>query len=229
MLPCYPILQDRFPIKIEIKTDNFDSDFYTNKLGESLIDSELTKQPKAFEVVNKTELSKLQTNHGDLEIIIQFKKLSGCKFYTISRSPAIRVPQQVIKAKDIQIKSSPAGSGDWVDMAQQNMNSNSMKKHSRQPSGQVKILTTAHKLTPATSSLSTETQKTKPSLTEFIKLFEKVPETGNSSPAMRSEQMIQVIEAGRSKKIHFDRWLEELEIEQETFQSGAFDLINNME
>lgn len=235
LLPCYPLLQQKLPFRIElnINGEGFAHSAVMGKLGESLISSESGEEQKAFESVNKTELSVLQTNHGDLEISVQFKRLSG-KFYTIMRSPAIRVPQQVIKAKDIQVKSSPVGSGDWVDMTQQHMYT--LKKHSRQQSlqtstsvGQVKILTTAHK--PVASSLADKPNPSTMKATDFIKLFEKIPDLTATvnNPAMNTAQMIQVLESGRSRKIHFDRWLEELEIEHESFMAVGFDLINNME
>lgn len=187
-----------------------------------------------FEAINSTTLSLLQTAHGDLEIGVQFKKLAS-KFYTIVRSPAIRVPQQVIKAKDIKINSSP--SGEWIDMTQQNMYT-LKKPQSAAVTGQVKILTTAHK--PGGSSLSTEMKmkNQKTYLTDFIKIFEKAPPPPSQSPSpsahastssMTSAQLIEKLEQGRSKKILFDRWLEELEIEHESLISGGFDLINNME
>lgn len=213
-------------------------------MSESLIESE---ENGTFEAVNSTTLSVLQTSHGDLEIGVQFKKLPG-KFYSIVRSPAIRVPQQVIKAKDIQINSSPAGndSGDWVDMTQANMFS--LKKHSRASSatGQIKILTTAHKASGsslAEMSIKNQQHSTgltefikiqKPTaLTEFIKIFEKPPPielvVSNVSIPMGSAQLIEKLETGRSRKILFDRWLEELEIEHESLISKEFDIINNME
>lgn len=204
-------------------------------MSESLINSdEGDGEKNKFEAINSTTLSLLQTAHGDLEIGVQFKKLAS-KFYTIVRSPAIRVPQQVIKAKDIKINSSP--SGEWIDMTQQNMYT-LKKPQSAAVTGQVKILTTAHK--PGGSSLSTEMKmkNQKTYLTDFIKIFEKAPPPPSQSPSpsahastssMTSAQLIEKLEQGRSKKILFDRWLEELEIEHESLISGGFDLINNME
>lgn len=192
----------------------------------------------SFESVDGRELSELETNHGDIKISVRFKKISGIKFYSIVRSPAIRVPQQVIKAKDIQIKSSPVataivGSGDWVEMSNQQQQQQQQKRRSvgSATPGQVKILTTAHK---PTSSLKQQQQQS--SLPDFIKLFEKVPpdllETTRkpTTPLISASQLIQILELGRSKKIHFDRWLEELEIEHERLMgSSEFDLVNNME
>ena len=191
----------------------------------------ITSDEETFEVVNNTSLSILQTTHGDLEIGVQFKKLPG-KFYTIQRSPAIRVPQQVIKAKDIQINST--GSGDWIDMTQQHMYT--LRRNSQ--TGQIKILTTAHK----PSSLAEnnkkqqhqqEQQQQQVTLTDFIKIFEKPPPleilSNNSISMAPPSQLIEKLETGRSKKILFDRWLEELEIEHESMNTGGFDLINNME
>lgn len=204
-------------------------------LSDSLIASDEGEgDNRTFEVVNSTSLSVLQTTHGDLEIGVQFKKLPG-KFYAIIRSPAIRVPQQVIKAKDIQINSSPAGigSGDWIDMTQQNMYT--LRKPNSATTGQIKILTTAHK-PGGGSSLATDTnmKKQQTSLTDFIKIFEKPPPPELVSAAPTSfpippAHLIEKLEMGRSKKILFDRWLEELEIEHESLISGGFDLINNME
>lgn len=229
LLPSYSLLQHKLPLRIEIATEET---LNSGALSESLITSDEGEgDNKTFEVVNSTSLSLLQTTHGDLEIGVQFKKLPG-KFYTIVRSPAIRVPQQVIKAKDIQINSSPAGigSGDWIDMTQQNMYP--LKKQNSATTGQVKILTTAHK--PGGSSLATGTNlKTQPtSLTDFIKLFEKPPPqelVSTASISMAPAQLIEKLETGRSKKVLFDRWLEELEIEHKSLISGGFDLINNME
>lgn len=208
-------------------------------MSESLINSdEGDGEKNKFEAINSTTLSLLQTAHGDLEIGVQFKKLAS-KFYTIVRSPAIRVPQQVIKAKDIKINSSH--SGEWIDMTQQNMYT-LKKTQSAAVTGQVKILTTAHK--PGGSSLSTEMKmkNQKTYLTDFIKIFEKAPPPPSpsqspslspsahaSTSSMTSAQLIEKLEQGRSKKILFDRWLEELEIEHESLISGGFDLINNME
>lgn len=234
-MPSYSILQQKLPIKIEIEKD--DESIGSEVLSESLI----TSDEGTFEAVNSTSLSILQTTHGDLEIGVQFKKLLG-KLYTIIRSPAIRVPQQVIKAKDIQINSSPAttttgvgvGSGEWIDMTQQNMFS--LKKQTNSATtGQIKILTTAHK--PGGSSLATDTSiknQKQTSLTDFIKIFEKAPDLvsvsgSTTSIPMGPAQLIEKLDQGRSKKILFDRWLEELEIEHESLISGGFDLINNME
>ena len=128
------------------------------------------------ESVNKTELSVLQTSHGDLGVQVHFRKLQNMKFHVISRSLAIRVPQQVIKSKDIQIRSSPMqrdSSGDWIDDCSWHVGRDKKcqfkaKYTQSQPQpGNIKILTTAHK---PSSSLKRSTD-----LSEFIKIFEKVP------------------------------------------------------
>ena len=231
LLPSYSLLQHKLPFRIEIGTE---ATLNSGDLNESLVTSDEGEgDNKTFEAVNSTSLSVLQTTHGDLEIGVQFKKLPG-KFYTIVRSPAIRVPQQVIKAKDIQINSSPAGigSGDWIDMTQQNMYTLKKQNSATTGPGQIKILTTSHK--PGGSSLATDTnmKKQQTSLTDFIKIFEKPPPqelVSTTSISMAPAQLIEKLEMDRSKKILFDRWLEELEIEHESLISGGFDLINNME
>lgn len=224
MLPTYPLVQQKLPILFE-----FGPEDEAQVLGESLIESD-EGDCKAFEAVNRIDLSGLQTSHGDLEIGVQFKKKLPAKFYTIVKSPAIRVPQQVIKAKDIQINSSPGGvgSGDWIDMTQHHMYS-LKKQQQHSATGQIRILTTAHK---PGSSLSDNTASIKKhnSLTDFIKYFERpCDDIGTSSSSMGPSQLIEILEAGRSRKILFDRWLEELEIEHESLMGNGFDLINNME
>ena len=215
LLPVYPLIQQKLPFLVEISDNTENLINLSTILGESLLSED--EEKKSFESVNRTELSILQTNHGDMEISIQFKKIS-VKFYTIFRSPAIRVPQRVIKARDIHIKSSSgSASGDWIDMTQHHMYT--IKKHPTP----IKILTTAHK---PTSSLAEQPNPL--NVTDFVKEFEYEPETEmspNHHPTIN--QMVQLMEAGRSKKINFDRWLEELEIEHESII--GFDLINNME
>lgn len=286
LLPTYSIVQNNFQLSLEICFNSKDQEDKTKKeqdyekrLRESLMSLSFLSlneenergesSTKSFESVNQTDLSLLQTNHGNLEISVAFRKtLSNNNFnlYKITKSPAIRVPQQerkrMIRTRDIQIKSgSSPGSGDWIDMAQHLpalvMNSN-RRTSNQHPTGQIKILT-AHK--PSPSSLSSRTPQGKiMELTEFIKIFER-PEviihqentddndidntgsTGNihntnitfstsSTNTPSLQQLIQVLEEEKSKKILFDRWLEELEIIHENIivNSGeGFDLINNME
>lgn len=239
LLPIYNIAKlQKLPLDIEI-TSNCDDNF--DQLEESIISmSSESSMTSTIESVNKTELSLLQTNHGDLEVQVSFRKLHNINFYTVLRSPAIRVPQQVIKTKDIQIKSSPAqrdglasgASGEWIEMtAASTGTKNSLKKmssHGRSGSQQnIKILTTVHK--PSSLMTSQTVKPSKTEISEFIKIFEKVPSIEFTGPQITAS--IQQIELGRSRKIHVDRWLEELEIEYEK-QIGIseqFDLINNME
>ena len=250
LLPIYPLINQKLPIHLEICSGEEVALSHDRSvaLSESFVSTEPPVTNDHFESVNRTDLSLLQTGHGDLDLSVEFKKIS-VKLYTIVRSPAIRVPQQVIKAKDIQIRSSPVlGSGDWVDMTQQQQQNHqhqhqhqqSLRKNKSNPNshsqshtltkmsqGQVKILTTGHK---PSSSLVPESRRI-PDISDFIKIFEKVPQdllTPSSSIISGGPtQILQLLETGRSKKIHFDRWLEELEIEHE--ESFGFDLLNNME
>lgn len=227
LLPVYNLVKhQKLPFKIEIASEKDNM----ARLEESLIsDSSESTNASVIESVNKTDLSMLQTNHGDLEIQVHFRKLQNMKFYTIARSPAIRVPQQVIKSRDIQIRSSPAqrdghASGEWIEMSAAGTSTgarNSLRRPSQQHN--IKILTTAHK----PSSLQTISRQST-CLPEFIKLFEKVPVIEFTSPNTSIGTCIQQMEMGRSKKIHVDRWLEELEIEHER-SCEQFDLISNME
>ncbi len=240
----YSLIKQKLPLHMEISFG--EDDLYgEGKLCESLLSSSSSSNSESFESVDETALSRLQTNHGDVSVSVRFKKIA-VKFFTIVRSPAIRVPHQVIKAKDIQIRSSPVaggvvGSGDWIDMTQQQqLLPSSNKQHKRYQSnaqtnttmGQIKILTTAHK---PTSSLVPDSslKQHRHDLSDFIKTFEKVPDTLTSStpPSMSPSHLIQLLEASRSKKIHFDRWLEELEIENEVtmMKMNEFDLVNDME
>lgn len=251
LLPVYSLVKQKLPIHLEILHKNeHEQENRERELSESLLST--SNSSEAFESVNETELSRLQTNHGDVQVSVRFKKLpQAVKFYTIVRSPAIRVPQQVIKAKDIQIKSSPVtgGSGDWIDMTQQQQvlsykqqqqqHIQQQKRFQSNPqtptintnTGQIKILTTAHK--PSSSLVPESRKQQRTDLSDFIKTFEKVPptETVNTSTSMPPSQLIQILETGRSKKIHFDRWLEELEIEheQQMMKIREFDLVDNME
>ena len=238
LLPIYPLINQKLPIHLEICSGEEVALSHDRSvaLSESFVSTEPPVTNDHFESVNRTDLSLLQTGHGDLDLSVEFKKIS-VKLYTIVRSPAIRVPQQVIKAKDIQIRSSPVlGSGDWVDMTQQQSlrkNKSNPNSHSqshtltKMSQGQVKILTTGHK---PSSSLVPESRRI-PDISDFIKIFEKVPQdllTPSSSIISGGPtQILQLLETGRSKMIHFDRWLEELEIEHE--ESFGFDLLNNME
>lgn len=232
LLPVYNLAKhQKIPLKLEITSN----EIHDGKLEESILStSPESSMISVVESVNKTELSVLQTSHGDLGVQVHFRKLQNMKFHVISRSPAIRVPQQVIKSKDIQIRSSPMqrdSSGDWIEMTAAGTsagtrNASLKQKYTQsQPQpGNIKILTTAHK---PSSSLKRSTD-----LSEFIKIFEKVPViefTGPGGPT--NYNYVQQIEMGRANKIHVDRWLEELEIEHEKQMtaSNQFDLISNME
>jgi hypothetical protein len=239
LLPVYSLLhqqqQHNFKLPLEVSIKENDDTSSEAELNESLIIDSFKNAP--FESVQRSELAVLETDHGDLELSVSFRRFSfsnEAKFYTIFRSPAIRVPQQIIKARDIQIKSSPAtaaGSGDWVDMgksfkasldydtAKRNSLKSALPKSSA--SGQVRILTTSHR--PA--SLKRE-NKTTTNLTEFIKIFEKPDPLILIPSQVPMCELMQVLENERSKKIVFDRWLEELEIEHE---ARGFDLVSNME
>ena len=282
LLPTYSIVQKNFQLSLEVFFNSKDQEDNDKRLRESLMSLSFLSlheenqeekdgsSTKSFESVNQTDLSLLQTNHGNLEISVAFRKtLSNSNFnlYKITKSPAIRVPQQkrMIKARDILIKSgSSPGSGDWIDMAQHLpalvMNSNK-RTPNQHPTGQIKILA-AHK--PSPSSLSSRKPQGKiMQLTEFIKIFEKpeamihditddtsnIHNTNNTNNANNTniiyntyntsstntpslQQLIQVLEEERSKKILFDRWLEEMEIIHENILMNGgegFDLINNME
>lgn len=203
LLPVYNLAKhQKLPFKIEIATNE-----NLSELEESLIlDS---SESTVIESVNKTDLSLLQTNHGDLEIQVHFRKLQNMKFHTIARSPAIRVPQQVIKSKDIQIRSSPAQrdghSGEWIEMSAAGMstgNKNSLRRTVPQNQN-IKILTTAHKPSSLQATSHKETY-----LPDFIKRFEKVPTIEFTNTSTSISACIQQLEMGRSRKIHVDRWLD---------------------
>ena len=232
LLPAYNLVKhQKLPFKIELTSENCSMDKLEESLMSESSDSSVTS---VIESVNMTDLSLLQTNHGDLKVQVHFRKLQNMKFYTIVRSPAIRVPQQVIKTRDIQIKSSPAQrdgasgySGEWIEMSAGTMSAgtrNSLRRHQQN----IKILTTAHK--PSSLMTAQSAKQPQTNLPDFIKAFEKVPVI-EFAGSPQTSNYIQQLEMGRSRKIHVDRWLEELEIEYEkqTMSSGQFDLISNME
>lgn len=203
-------------------------DDLVKELTESLLETDKMSGSKGFEPVNRTDLAVLQTNHGDLEISVHFKKLSG-KFHLINRSAAIKVPEKMITAKDIQIKSSP-GSAEWIEMSDQNQKT-AISQPASQPS-QIKILTTAHK--PKNSSSIASSYKKSEEVTEFMKFLEKQTDFESmrgDGGSLKFGQICKILEEGRSKKILFDRWLEELEIEYELVDEATaeFDLLSNME
>jgi len=145
----------------------------------------------------------LHTLHGAMSVSAAFLKTLPTR-----PAPTIKVPLRKVQSQEV-LRSTPPSSAEWIDMGQLATSPRSVRRVSLP-------MTPVAKARPRAVVRGEEPESPEASLAAFIRAMDDAPVL-KWRPASRTvSQLLDALEQSRSQKIHFDRWLEEQEIELAT-------------